>query len=76
MITLPIKYLKYIFAAVTALRKVKAFNANMFWHVGIGSSADAVLHNDLMELEVQLQTLTVEARRAKSKTVSLSVFND
>lgn len=76
MITLPMKFLNILLMAVVSLRKAKAFNANMFRHAGIGYKEDAALHGHLSQLEEQLQSLRMEAQRAKSKTFCISVFPD
>jgi hypothetical protein len=74
MITLPIKFLRVLSVAVISLRKAKAFNANMFRHVGIGHREDVIIHDELSQLDDQIQNLLVEARREKRKNFVISIY--
>lgn len=76
MITLPISFLRVLLMAVTSLRKAKAFNANMFRHVSIGHQEDVTLHDNLRQLEDQIQVLLLDARRIHAKSFSITIFVD
>lgn len=73
IVTFPMKYLRVLLQAVTALRKVKAVAANTWRLVQIGHREDWVLHTDLVALEVYLGELLDTARTMKAKTFSITI---
>jgi len=73
MMVFPIKYLRVLLQAVTALRKVKAVAANTWRLVQIGHREDWVLHTDLAALEVYLGELLDTARTIKAKDFQIVV---
>lgn len=73
IIVFPLKYLRVLLQAVTALRKVKAVAANTWRLVQIGHKEDWLLHTDLSALEVYLAELLDTARTMKAKTFTISI---
>jgi len=74
MITLPMKFLRVMLAAVTYVRKAKAFNAGMYRHAKIGRKEWMLEYNDLKNVEVQLESLVLEARLEKRKNFSITIY--